>query len=87
MRRDGKHVDAGDPESRRSPGRRNGGGARQNGFVERATAKSHSGDGSESVRPHLRDQLKLKALLHPPFNPGEAAPNTAGTRGKDDHHQ
>jgi hypothetical protein len=35
--------------------------------VERATARGHSGHGADSVRPHLRDQLKLKALLPTPF--------------------
>lgn len=66
--KDGKPNNAGEPESRRaSSGRRGGGPARQRGFVERATAKGHSGHGAESVRPHLRDQLKLKSLLPQPF--------------------
>lgn len=64
--RDGK--DQRDPEGRRpAPKRSNNGPPRQRGFVERATAQGHSGYGSESVRPHLRDQLKLKALMPWPF--------------------
>ncbi len=39
---------------------------RQRGYVERATAGGHSGSGSESVLPHLRDQLRLKALMPSP---------------------
>lgn len=49
-------------------------------YVERATAAGHSGYGAESVRPHLRDQLKLKALMQTTFPP------PAEARGKDDHH-
>ena len=52
---------------RRSGPRRGKSARRSRGFVERATASGHSGNGSESVRPHLRDQLKLKALLPSPF--------------------
>ena len=72
-----------DPEDRRKPvnGRRSGGPVRQRGFVERASARGHSGHGSESVRPHLRDQLKLKALLPTPFPTPEDQPF------KDEHHQ
>jgi hypothetical protein len=67
--KDGKPNNAGDPERRRSAssGRRASGPAKQRGFVERATARGHSGHGAESVRPHLRDQLKLKSLLPTPF--------------------
>ena len=67
--KDGRPNSTGDPDRRRpgSAGRKVGGPARR-GFVERATATTgHSGYGSESVRPHLRDQLKLKALLPQPF--------------------
>lgn len=70
--KDGKPINASDPEGRRSvTGRRGNGPRKQRGFVERATAQGHSGHGSESVRPHLRDQLKLKALLPSPFPPPE----------------
>jgi len=67
-----------DPEGRR---RRSGAGRKKN-FVDRATASGHSGYGSESVRPHLRDQLRLKALLPQPF-PASAEVE----RLKDDHHK
>lgn len=82
--KDGKPNNTGDPEGRR-PGsaaaRRGSGPKKQRGFIERATAHGHSGHGAESVRPHLRDQLKLKALLATPFQlPGE-------TPGKDEHHR
>jgi hypothetical protein len=74
--KDGKPSNAGEPEARRSQGGRRGPGAsKQKGFVERATARGHSGHGSESVRPHLRDQLRLKALLPTPFPPPEAQPS------------
>jgi hypothetical protein len=80
--RDGKPTNASDPDGRRSPGGRRGSGpAKQRGFVERATARGHSGHGAESVRPHLRDQLKLKALLPTPFPTPDALPS------KDEHHR
>lgn len=80
--RDGKPSNAGDPESRRPQGGRRGSGpGRQRGFIERATASGHSGHGSESVRPHLRDQLRLKALLPTPF------PTPEDETSKDDHHR
>jgi hypothetical protein len=80
--RDGKPSNASDPENRRSPGGRRGSGpAKQRGFVERATARGHSGHGAESVRPHLRDQLKLKALLPTPYPTPDATPS------KDEHHR
>ena len=85
--KDGKPINASDPEGRRSAsaGRKGSGPGRQRGFVERAMAKSgHSGYGSESVRPHLRDQLRLKALLPSPFPTPEAEGNR---RSKDDHHR
>ena len=66
--KDGKPNYASEPESRRaSAGRKGPGMGRQRGFVERATAMGHSGHGAESVRPHLRDQLKLKSLLPQPY--------------------
>jgi len=67
--KDGKPNNAGDPDRRRSAsaGRRGSGPSKQRGFVERATARGHSGHGADSVRPHLRDQLKLKALLPTPY--------------------
>ena len=78
--RDGKPNFAGDPDGRRpSAGRRGGGPAKQRGFVERATARGHSGHGADSVRPHLRDQLRLKALLPTPFP-------TPDAQGPSDEH-
>ena len=80
--KDGKPNYASDQESRRaSAGRKGAGAARQRGFVERATAMGHSGHGSESVRPHLRDQLKLKSLLPQPF------PTPEQESSKDEHHR
>ena len=72
--KDGKPNNSGEPERRRqaSAGRRGGGPKKQRGFVERATAGGHSGHGSESVRPHLRDQLRLKSLLPQPFPMADA---------------
>jgi len=72
-----------EPEGRRpaSAGRKGVGLGRQRGFVERATAMGHSGHGSESVRPHLRDQLRLKSLLPQPF------PTPESESPKDDHHR
>jgi hypothetical protein len=61
--------------------RRSNGPNRQRGFVERATAHGHSGHGSESVRPHLRDQLRLKALMTTPY------PTPEDQTSKDEHHQ
>lgn len=86
--RDGKHG-TGDPEGRRPVARRGAAPPgkdrkKARGFVERATASGHSGYGSESVRPYLRDQLRLKALLPSPFPAPESEP---GRRNKDDHHQ
>lgn len=67
--KDGKPGSAGDPEGRRpsAGGRKGAGPSRQHNFVERAMARGHSGHGSESVRPHLRDQLRLKSLLPAPY--------------------
>jgi len=72
----------GEPDNRRAAGGRRGSGPKkQRDFVERATARGHSGHGAESVRPHLRDQLRLKALLPTPFpTPEQDQP------GKDEHH-
>jgi hypothetical protein len=81
--KDGKPNYAGEPESFRrtaSAGRKGGGPARQRGFVERATAKGHSGHGADSVRPHLRDQLRLKSLLPQPY------PTPEQENAKDERH-
>lgn len=80
--KDGKPTDASEPDGRRSAaaGRR-GGGSVKRGFVERATARGHSGHGADSVRPHLRDQLKLKSLLPTPY------PTPDMELGKDEHHR
>ncbi len=59
---------------RRASDRKEGGVRRRRGFVERATAQGHSGQGSDSVLPHLRDQLRLKALMPVPFPMPEPAP-------------
>jgi hypothetical protein len=66
---------------RRASDRKGSGPRKQRGFVERATAQGHSGQGSESVLPHLRDQLRLKALMPVPY------PTPEFTLGKDEHHQ
>jgi len=83
--KDGKPNYAGEPEGRRpaSAGRKGSGGGtmRQRSFVERATATGHSGHGSESVRPHLRDQLRLKSLLPQPY------PTPEPESPKDDSHR
>ena len=84
--KDGKPNYAAEPDSpgyRRtaSSGRKVGGPARQRGFVERATAQGHSGHGAESVRPHLRDQLRLKSLLPQPY------PTPEQENAKDEHHR
>ena len=81
--KDGKPTQARDLDGRRPAGRRGSGAVRQRGFVERATAQGHSGYGADSVRPHLRDQLKLKALLPTPYPTPEQQPET----GKDEHHR
>jgi hypothetical protein len=81
--KDGKPNQLREPEGRRpaSAGRKAGTAGRQRGFVERATAMGHSGHGAESVRPHLRDQLRLKSLLPQPF------PTPEPESPKDDHHR
>jgi hypothetical protein len=82
--KDGKPSEEREVDGRRPVAQRKAGGPakKQRGYVERATAKGHSGYGSESVRPHLRDQLRLKALLPSPFPVPEQP-----LYGKDDHHQ
>jgi hypothetical protein len=84
--KDGKPNHASEPDGRRpaaGPGRRGSGPRKQRGFIERATAQGHSGHGSESVRPHLRDQLRLKALLPSPF----PVPAEQAEAAKDEHHR
>lgn len=81
MKRDGKPNDERETE-RRQGLRRGGSPPRQRGFVERATANGHSGYGSESVRPHLRDQLRLKALLAAPFPPPGNSPAMTNSKSK-----
>lgn len=81
MKRDGKPSNEGATDGRR-PSARRAGPARKRGFVERATAQGHSGHGSESVRPHLRDQLRLKALMPSPFPVPEMQ-----HPGKDEYHR
>ena len=68
---------------RRASDRKGSGPRKQRDYVSRATAQGHSGHGSESVRPHLRDQLRLKALLPTPFPLQEPML----LQGKDEHHQ
>ena len=82
--KDGRPNNASEPEGRRpaATGRKGAGTGRKRGFVERATAMGHSGHGADSVRPHLRDQLKLKALLPQPF----PTPEQDSAR-KDEHHR
>lgn len=84
--KDGKPNHDSEPDEPRraaSARRRTGGTARQKGFVERATARGHSGHGAESVRPHLRDQLQLKSLLPQPY----PTPEQQALPGKDEHHR
>jgi hypothetical protein len=82
--KDGKPNQTGEPENRRfaAGARRGSGPVKQRGFVERATAPGHSGHGAESVRPHLRDQLRLKALLPTPYPTSDEQQQPA----KDEHH-
>jgi hypothetical protein len=84
--KDGTSRDADDPEGRRQPGsgRRSSGGRRQRGSLERAAARGHtghSGHGAESVRPYLREQLRLKSLFPSPF------PVPEQEQDKDQHHR
>ena len=82
MRQDGRPKAGGGNDRPANLDRRRNGPRKQKPYVERATARGHSGYGSESVRPHLRDQLKLKALLQPSL-----LATMPEIRGKDDHHQ
>ncbi|RYY94509.1 MAG: hypothetical protein EOO24_24615 [Comamonadaceae bacterium] len=83
MKRDGQPRDERDPPQRRASDRRGAAPRRQRGFVERATAQGHSGHGSDSVLPHLRDQLKLKALMPSPYPVPEQQQHPA----RDDHQK
>jgi len=80
--KDGRANNERDTPRRRASDRKGSGPRKQRDFVLRATAQGHSGHGSESVRPHLRDQLRLKALLSPGISPIEQ-PQAA----KDGPHQ
>jgi hypothetical protein len=80
--KDGRPNSERESPQRRATNRKGSGPRRRRGFVERATAQGHSGRGSESVLPHLRDQLRLKALMPAPFPiPEPVMP------AKDEHHQ
>jgi hypothetical protein len=83
--KDGRPNSAGEPEGKRpAPAGRKGSGGlgRRRNFVDRAMAQGHSGHGAESVRPYLRDQLKLKSLLPQPYpTPEPEFPK------KDEHHR
>jgi hypothetical protein len=81
MKRDNKPSDNRETPQRRASDRRGSSPRKQRGFVERATALGHSGHGSDSVLPHLRDQLKLKALMPSPYPMPEPQ-----RPGKDEHH-
>ena len=81
--RDRRPTDGGDPETRRAAASGRRGPGRQRGFVERATAHGHSGVGADSVRPHLRDQLRLKSLLPTPYPTPDYLPELS----KDEHHR
>ena len=85
--KDGRPSDTGEPERRRPKGseRRGSGPVKQRGFIERAMSRGHSGHGAESVRPYLRDMLKLKSLLPSPFPIPE--PQPARDKDKDEHHR
>ena len=64
---DGRPNDERETPKRRASDRSSDIPRKQRNFVERATAQGHSGRGTASVLPHLRDQLRLKALLPSPF--------------------
>lgn len=72
MRRDNDSSGMGDPEHKR-PASRSKAPTRLAHDLNRALASEHghSGYGSESVRPFLRAQLRMKALLGTPFLPPE----------------
>lgn len=61
--RENRYSGIGDPERRQQ--RQGSGVRRQQGYVGRAQANDagRSGYGSESVRPYLRAQLRLKELM------------------------
>ena len=67
MNTDGKPINSTGERPRPPVDRRKPGPRKQKDFVQRATALGHSGYGSESLRPHLRDQLRLKELLQPSY--------------------
>lgn len=70
---DDKKSDRGDPEHKHSTPR--GSGVRkQTSFLARAFASDsgRSGYGSESVRPYLRAQLRLRELMGAPFQGPQA---------------
>jgi hypothetical protein len=70
VKREDKFFRSVDPENRRSSGgTRSASRSKQAGYVGQASASGRSGYGSESVRPYLRAQLKLKELLATPFPP------------------
>ena len=81
--KDGKPNEERDAEGRPPTQRKASGPRTQRTYIERATARGHSGYGSESVRPHLRDQLRLKALLPSAY----PTPDQQPPYGKDDHHR
>jgi hypothetical protein len=72
--KDGRPNMEREPPKRRASDRVGSGPRKQRGFIERATAQGHSGRGSESVLPHLRDQLRLKALMPSPRPTPELVP-------------
>ena len=72
--KDGRPTIEREPPRRRASDRKGSGPRKQRDFVMRATAAGHSGSGSASVLPHLRDQLRLKALLPTPFPLTEQLP-------------
>jgi len=81
VKREDRVFRSGDPENRRSSGgNREAPRARQAGYVSRASASGRSGYGSDSVRPYLRAQLKLKELMATPFPaPEEDKPSRSGS--------
>jgi hypothetical protein len=69
VKREDEVFRSADPENRRSSGgNRSTSRARRSDF-DRAGASGRSGYGSDSVRPYLRAQLKMKELLATPFPP------------------
>ena len=89
MGRDDKNSGRGGPGMKRVPEAPRGNMARkQAGAPGRAAASDvgRSGYGSESVRPHLRAQLRLKELLGsaftPVLNPWDTARNRRKTRSR-----